>query len=100
MNYKTEFYLIYVYHPSSLSKMLNYTSPSQIEYQQNSANDTGELTPDVIEIINSEHLDMPIEFSKIGVTLFGKLLRLNIPKHTWINRDNLLLFACYGRMFL
>jgi hypothetical protein len=41
MNYKTEFYLIYVYHPSSLSKMLNYTSPSQIEYQQNSANDTG-----------------------------------------------------------
>jgi hypothetical protein len=84
MNYKIAFYLIYVYHPASLSKMLNYTSPFKIEYQQNSANVVCELTPDVIEIVNSEHLGLPIECSKIGATLFGKLLMLNPLKPTWI----------------
>jgi hypothetical protein len=100
MNDKTAFYLIFIYHPSSLSKMQNYSPPSEKEYQQNTANDACELTPDSIAIVNSGHLDMPHECSKIGAALFGKLLRLNIPKHTWINRDNLLLFAYYGRMFL
>jgi transketolase len=80
--------------------MQNYSPPSEKEYQQNTANDACELTPDSIAIVNSGHLDMPHECSKIGAALFGKLLRLNPLKPALINRDRLLLSSCHGSMFL
>ena len=74
MNYKTAFYLIFVYNPSSLSQMLNYTSQSEIKCQQNAANNACELTPNAIDSVNTGYVGMPLECSKIGEVLFWKLL--------------------------
>lgn len=80
--------------------MQNYTSSSEIECQQKATNDECELTPDAIAFVNSGHLGMPLECSKIGGPLFWKLLRINSLKPTLINRDGLLLSAYYGSKFL
>ena len=100
MDYKTAFYLIIVHHHSFLATMLNDTSQSEIESLQNAANDACGLALDAIASANSGHLGMPLGCSKIGAALFGKLLRLNPQKPTWINRDRFILSAGHGSMFL
>ena len=100
MDYKTAFYLIIVHHHSFLATMLNDTSQSEIESLQNAANDACGLALDAIASANSGHLGMPLGCSKIGAALFGKLLRLNPQKPTWINRDRFVLSAGHGSMFL
>ena len=80
--------------------MLNNTSQSEIESLQNAANDACGLALDAISSANSGHLGMPLGCSKIGAALFGKLLRLNPQKPTWINRDRFVLSAGHGSMFL
>src|SRR5256714_392819 len=71
-----------------------------LEILSRAANEARGLCMDAVQASQSGHLGLPLGCAEIGAVLYGYALKHNPEKPRWIGRDDFVLSAGHGSMFL